>query len=403
MTQRLLVHIDETWPANRAASWVVLDDRDRVLQQGQSEPAHWPAADDCEVVLSAPQCSWLETRIPKAAKKEQDRLLRYALEPLLIRDIDEQHLTVTHQRQADDGINAGVLIVSRNRLRAIVALLSEIARPPSRIVSELQAAPAMESGWTLTLAPAGYGILRTAPTCAIATDQSQLVPVIRHALERSTADGTQPGIVEVFQPGGTSLVDLQQLGHDTGLTFKQAAPYRWWQAAGRCTDLLHGEFAPLHSGRKGLRQFRSPLLFLLATFVLFLVVNLGHLLWQEHQLGTIEERMQRLLATALPNTPAIAPALQLHRHLDERRSLHGQLRENDFLSLLLAYSEIRGSSAQNSVRKLTYAADRLELQLLPDSAGELATLRTRFAKLGYVAETPAGNMATLTISRPTAQ
>lgn len=396
MTQRLVVRIDETWPTRRAAPWVVLDDRDRVVREGQSEPAHWPATGECEVVLGAPQCTWLETVIPRAAKREQDSLLRYAVEPLLAGDPDGQHLTLTHQAADTDGLRTGILVTSRNRLRSVLAQLAEIGHAPSRAVSELQGVRGDESAWTLALATNEYCVLGIAPTQATATDRAQLTDMVTHALQATTRDA--PPTLEVVSAPGVSPVDLEQLGADTGLAVRQGAPWYWWQAAGRSANLLHGEFAPRHA-RGGWRAMRAPAMLAAAALGGFLAINTGYVLWQRHELEALEERMRRIMKVALPDTPAIAPAQQLHRHLDDSRSARGQLRDSDLLSLLLAYSAIRGAAAPESVRRAVYGEGKLEIELAPEADMRPEDIARRFTELGYQTELRSGSAPILTIAR----
>ncbi|MFA7271079.1 MAG: hypothetical protein WC073_17215, partial [Sterolibacterium sp.] len=54
------------WPAEEAAcEWALLNAQGSLLQRGCSEPRHWPAAEECEAVLSAEQCLPLKAQLPK--------------------------------------------------------------------------------------------------------------------------------------------------------------------------------------------------------------------------------------------------------------------------------------------------------------------------------------------------
>ena len=103
MSHRLLLAIDEQWPARPDCPWVLLGPDGQPTAEGHSEPRHWPAAAECEVVLTGPQCLWLEVPLPRAKRSDLPRLLAYALEDRLLKDPDTQHLTVSHRRPAGDG------------------------------------------------------------------------------------------------------------------------------------------------------------------------------------------------------------------------------------------------------------------------------------------------------------
>ena len=162
MSHRLLLAIDEQWPTRPACPWVLLGPDGRPVSEGHSEPRHWPAAAECEVVLTGPQCLWLEVPLPRAKRADLPRLLAYALEDRLLKDPDTQHLTVSHRRPAGDGERelTGVLVVARERLRQITAQLAAIGRPPRRMLAEVQTAPSGGEAWQLSLSAAG-AILRS--------------------------------------------------------------------------------------------------------------------------------------------------------------------------------------------------------------------------------------------------
>ncbi|MCK0511162.1 type II secretion system protein GspL [Aromatoleum buckelii] len=401
MTQRLIIYIDETWPVIPSAPWVLLDERNRIVQEGRSEPAHWPAVPHCELVLGGAQCSAFETRIPKAARREQERLLRYALETQLLKDVDAQHLAVTHQRGEGAGLEAGVLVISRARLRTVLARLAEVGRVPLRAVAELQAVPDAGSSWTLALGPTGGGILRVDATHAFVADAGALADILAHALLQARASGAEPDALEVRRaptaPGSVEPAALA--GAVAGLRVEAGSAYRWWETPAGSADLLHGEFAPSQRGSAARQAVRRPLILAAVSVAVFVAVNLAFVLWQRHELDGIEERMRRLFVTAVPDTPAIAPALQLRRHLDEARSLHGELREDDLLALLWAYTEIGGSAAPASVRTLDYEAGQLKLTLDAAAASEVAVLEKRFALLGYVVRSTGDAAPSLMLSR----
>ena len=154
MSTRLLLAIDEQWPTRPDCPWVLLGDDGQPVSEGHSEPRHWPAAAECEVVLTGPQCLWLEVPLPRGARRDLPRLLAYALEDRLLKDPDTQHLTLSHRRPADDGERdlAGVLVVARDRLRQLIAQLTAIGRPPRRVLAEMQTAPAGGEVWLVEAA-----------------------------------------------------------------------------------------------------------------------------------------------------------------------------------------------------------------------------------------------------------
>ncbi len=396
MTQRLIIYIDENWPEQASAPWVLLDERDRLVEEGNSEPRHWPAADICEVVLGATQASWLQTQLPRTAQRHLDRVLRYALENQLVKDVEDQHFTITHRSPSGDGITADVLVVGRSRLRRLIAQLDVIGRKPSRMVSELQSSPLSSHPgdvWTLTAGPTGAIVIRYGEQRAIATEAAFAEDILTHLLQQARSDNRAPQALEIHVAANAALppeIDAAALQASTGLTCQTKSRRKWWRGMRSASDLLHGEFAP-----KGVRTpftgLRGPLWLTAAACVIWLTISFGGVIWQRSQLHTAEARIQRLFEAALPNTPPISPSLQLNRALDEIKSQHGLLRGDDFLSLLAVYGEIRGSGARHSINALEYDNGTLRITLKEPDDVELAVIQARFAALGYNLSTSGDN------------
>ena len=385
MNTRLIVHLDESWPETPSAPWVVLDDRDRVVSEGHSEPRHWPAAQRCEAVLSAPQCSWLDTRLPAGGRSDQTRLLRYALEEQLLRDVDEQHLTVTARHKLDEGFSVRVLVCARPRLQRIVAQLKALGRPPQRITSALQQATLPPDSWSLSACPDGGFILNPAPAPAIAVDPDTVLPMLEHLLDR--AAGKRPARLRVTALSGElppAQAALEALATRHGVALETVPAPVWWQGHAQAADLLHGEFAARSSGGV-LRQARAPLMLAALAAFIGLLALLGEVLWKAQQLEATEARLRRLFETAVPGTPAIAPAVQLRRALDEARARHGQLRESDFLTLLDSFADIGGNATRHAIAALEYNADNGTLQVRydPTRLTQTELLQARLHTLGH--------------------
>lgn len=395
MSQKLIVYIEEFWPEHPSAPWVLLDDRDRQIEAGQSEPRHWPPGADCEVVLSGTQCAWLETRLPNAGRSEQARLLRYALEDQLIRDVDEQHLTVTRRTPGDDGVNTAVLVMGRQRLRQLLAQLEQLGRKPARMSSEMQAASGQPDAWIVTIGPTATWVVHTGTAPALAIDADSAPGLIAHLAAGAHAQARAPATIEIRSTFASMQPDPSELAELTGQTVQAGPAYAWWSGRNAAADLLHGEFEPRGTGAGWHHRLRAPLALAAGAAALMLVTSLAEVLWQRHQLGNLEDRMRRLFETSVPNTPAIAPALQLRRTLAEVRARHGQLRDDDFLALLDAYTEIGGAGTRHSISRLEYADGIVQMRLDGAPPEDPALLQARLGALGFDAGSDGGTTLTL--------
>lgn len=365
MSHRLLLAIDEQWPARPDCPWVLLGPDGRPVSEGHSEPRHWPAAAECEVVLTGPQCLWLEVPLPRAKRADLPRLLAYALEDRLLKDPDTQHLTVSHRRPAGDGERelTGVLVVARERLRQITAQLAAIGRPPRRMLAEVQTAPSGGEAWQLSLSAAG-AILRSGAEAGVALDAELLAPLLAAQAATARAANTAPAHVALHLAPGCPAPDLAALQAEAALDIRPGAPYLWWEgAAGKVANLLHGEFAFREQGGGWLGRLAPAAALGVGALALWFVVGVGEVLWLRHQQDSIEERIERIYRSSFPNGPVVAPAAQMRQQLNLERARHGLLRDDDALALLAQAAEALGTDAAGGVAALRYEDGRLDLTL----------------------------------------
>ncbi|HPI58874.1 type II secretion system protein GspL [Zoogloea sp.] len=384
---RLLLAIDEHWPTRPECAWVLLGPDGQPLSEGHSAPRHWPAADECTVVLTGAQCLWLDVLLPRGARRDLPRLLSYALEDRLLKDPDTQHLTLSHRRPADDGERdlAGVLVISRERLRSLMAQFAAIGRVPRRIVAELQTASADDAGWHLSLSAEG-AILRTDTGTGLALDRDILIPLLAAQAASARAANAAPAQIDLHTAPGSPAFDLAAAATESGLSLRPAAPYLWWQGNERqAANLLHGEFAGRDQGAAWIGRLRAPALLAMAALGLWLATNVGEVLWQRHVLGGFESRIERVFRSAFPNAPVVAPAAQMRQQLNAERARHGLLRDDDALALLAQAAEALGTDATDGIAALRFEDGRLDLTLSGPAAARAEALVGLLASRGLLA------------------
>jgi general secretion pathway protein L len=341
MSHRLLLAIDEQWPTRPDCPWVLLGPDGQPTAEGHSEP---PLARRrrMRVVLTGPQCLWLESAAARAKRSDLPRLLAYALEDRLLKDPDTQHLTVSHRRPAGDGERelTGVLVVARERLRQVTAQLAAIGRP-RRVLAEVQTArPASDAGISAVGRRRDPAQQREA---GIALDADILAPLL--AAQAATARAnTAPSRRAAPRPR-LPEPRPRALQAETALDVRPAR-YLWWQgAAGKAANLLHGEFAFREQGGGWLGRLAPAAWVGGAALALWFVVGVGEVLWLKHQQGGIEARIERVYRSSFPNSPVVAPAAQMRQQLNLERARHGLLRDDDALALLAQAAEALGTDA----------------------------------------------------------
>lgn len=382
MTTRLIIRIEEHWPLRPLASWVLLGQDGRISAEGESEPQHWPGADECWVVLAGPQCLWLEARLPHAARRDARRLLGYALEERLLGDPDSQHMTITHRRRVDGtSEEVGVLVVARERLRELLAQFSALGRTPTRFVSEVQLAPNGDDAWHISLI-GGTAIVRPGPDTGFATDIELLPAVLDTQQSAARTANRETQRLALHRAAGSAQPYPQEISESV-----DGQPYRWWLDAAKANNLLHDEFSVPGNRPAWLRELRVPALIALLASTVWLLGSLGEIIWQRHQLAGIEARLTRTFQSAFPNSPPIAPLARMRQQLNVERSRHGLLRDDDALALLAAVADLLGDETVDQFAGLSYVDGRLDLRWrtsLPRT--RLADLKSGLAARGLLAE-----------------
>ncbi|WP_417068263.1 type II secretion system protein GspL [Niveibacterium terrae] len=358
----LRLYLTENWPSEPACEWVQIGPDGRVAAEGRSEPRHWPAAERTEVVLAGSQCVMLTARLPKAARREQDKLLRFAFEDQLIQDPESQHLVIADE----EGDQVRALVVGRDRLRQIIAQLEALGRKPARVYAAIEACrPGNEAGWTL-LRGAEQALLHGANALPFAFDaQGADVPELLLASAAQAREASRlPSRLLLRSAPGLASVDCRAWSEKLGLPVEAGEPWSWHAFSSAC-NLLQGEFRPAGDRAAWLRPARPALALLVGVLALELVVSLGQVLWQRQQLADARHTMQTVFKSAFPNQPLVDPVAQMRTGINAERRGHGQLGDDDLLPLLAATGEALGADARDAVAQMKFEGGKLELKLSP--------------------------------------
>lgn len=397
-TLRLL--IPESWPETPRAAWALVGPQGHLLQQGESEPRHWPVADACEAILAGAQTVLLRARLPKAPRSERDRLVAYALEERLAQDTDQLHFTTVLQR----GEAAAVVVVDRDRLRRVLAALQAAGRPAAAVRSELEAVAAGDDGWVLTIGHDG-GLLRQGPWAACAWDKpgddGGTPWLVGRTLAAARQAGEAPARIELRPAADAGPVDAAAWQRDLGVPVSVGAAYRWYET-GAAADLLHDDFAPPRRQGTWLRQLKPALWIAGAALGLDLVAGVAQAAWLRHEVDGLRQQTEALFTATFPGATIVDPALQMRRQLNDLRTRQGQLRDDDLLALLADLAAVLGAGADNAVQALQYEDGRLEARVDLPPELDAETVRRQLAARGIDAvakEGGAGRQLVLALQR----
>ena len=383
----LRIYVGDSWPKPAKAPWALLNADGELVQEGTSEPAHWPPSDECEIVLSGTQTAWLKARVPeKMPRGEHERLLAYAFEEKLLQEPGSQHFTMLER----DGDQLGVIVVARARLQQLVTVLATLDRPASNLYSALQAAPAGTDAWHLTL-DHNIAILRRNQHEALTLDlgpNDEPPPMLKILLAaRASEEPPKPLILHLAN--GAELPDTAKWANDLGVEVSLGAEFSWYRIGGDVASLLHSEFAPRHRRQAWLARVKPALWLAAGALMLDLAFGLAQVVWQRHQLNVTDERITQIFQRAFPNTPTINPVAQMQRQLDSLRGQIGQLRCDDVLVILAAVGDALGADGRDSVQSLRYEDGSLELSLTPLVAARVGSIREQLAMQGLNADAKA--------------
>jgi general secretion pathway protein L len=358
----LRILVGRSWPTDVKARWALIAPDGSLVEEGESDPSHWPAADQCEAIVSCDQAVWQRVRLPEGLPRgEFTRVLANVLEDKLIDDSESQHLTVT-SRQGED---VRVLVIARKRLRDIVTRFAALGRPLSRLYSELQVSPCGEDGWHMALIGTS-AILRRDSEDGVSLDVAEdgsPPPLVVDVAASIAAHGEPSPVLTVHSPDGSRLPNLDSWAVASGLEVRGGAPYRWYAVTGKANDLLHGEFAPVHRHRALLSSIRPALWLAALIMAADLVLGAVQVGWLRYQLSESQERMTSMFNATFPNTPAVSPAMQTKKELDRLRSPLGLLRADDALTLLVAVSESMDVQTGERIQRLRFEEGTLEITL----------------------------------------
>lgn len=373
----LNVLIDESWPETPLADWVLFSPRGEVLQQGRSEPRHWPPADRHVAVLAGAQVSICTVKLPNARRQDRERLIAYALEERLPAETEGQHFTLIEQ----DGERAVVAIVEAARLRRVLATCAASERPLAAAFGRLQCLPSVAGA-------------------AVCVDEGTM----RYW---RWPDGS--GFCEDWLPNAEAPVSWLAQKHRQSATIERvmgpasvAAAFelpeadaepksRQWFFTTPATNLLHGAFAPPQAGGSWRQRLRWPLRMAGAALVLHLSAGVVSAMVARQAETKLNAQTRAIFEAAFPGAAIVDPVLQMRRQLNELRPQNGGLRDDDLLALLAALADALGSNSRDAITRMTYEAGALEVNLAPALDQKARqTLIASLAMRGIAAQQSAG-------------
>lgn len=352
--------IPPTWPReNAACDWALLDDSGRLLQSGYSDPRTWPAAESCELVLTAEQCVCLTAEVPTKARNLKDEVIVGALEDQLLGDIDDEHWVVG---RADGAGKTPVWLVRRQRVADILETLRQLGRKPLRLVWEVQLLPWRTGRWSVAVS-AKRGLARRDADSGWAFDVSGDAPPIELllALEEAGRLDRRPAGLELLAGAPVGL-DLARWQRELGIPCEASEPWDWrTMSLVKATNFLIGDFAP-RGGNQFYRRYLPAAWILGAALGIHVLALTGEWLWLDQRAGSLRAEILMRYQQSFPGSRAILdPYAQMHMDAGRLANTRGELGSADFLALLTAASADITPEA-GSVSRLKYENRQLRIE-----------------------------------------
>ncbi|MDD2742362.1 MAG: type II secretion system protein GspL [Rhodocyclaceae bacterium] len=389
MNPSLTLFIPSDWPAQRRdCSWLLRDARGQLLQQGCSEPAHWPLPASsagqaqatnnppaqheplaCHLVLCGEQVAGHAVALPKSALGRSPEVVAAALEDSLLDDANNLQFAVLPEAAAA-GENATVGVISRQRLAAIGEMLKSLgllplSAWPLSLCLPAKTAALIDNELTLPLPAGGFVTLNNDAGLGDWLDalahESVPFPLPCWVPGQHTTPEVQAQLAQ------TSAGRLQIIEAKTPLTVPGGAGF------------LYGDLAPPRAPMALARELKIALRLAsgFALLIFFLAsLQWGWLSWQAKQYRQEIETSFRIVS---PQGAMVDPLLQMQRQVDTALHAAGQLRAGDFLRLLEALAEL--SAKQPNITELSF--EKAHLRIAGElSEQDLQALKQRSRKLG---------------------
>lgn len=389
---KLILAIEEHWPVQPDCSWILLDKKGRILQEGKSNYKHWPNAAETEVILIGSQTLWLETNIPRGSVKELKSLVEYALEQRLLKDPDTQIITLTHRRSTSDTNPdiAGTIVVSRDRLYTIINQLKAIGRYPSNVFSELQNTPCPNDSWQLNIAEGG-AILCQSRFSGTFIDSNLFDQLLDIKLNEAVRNDLKPSKIFCRYSPGINQFDFSQISSKFNIDVIVQDAYSWWNVDRKQSSNLLPKELSYKSAHSNLRKFYAPIALLFAAYSIWVLSTLIESMWLGNENKAIDQQIAQIFTNTFSNATSVSPTAQLKQALNIERSKHGLLKDDDALLLLSNTLEVLGSDNGGKIHKIEYSEGRLDLSIDGDLNSRSSAITHLLRQRGMYADTKQEN------------
>jgi general secretion pathway protein L len=363
----LRLYLPREWPSEEpGCSWALLTRDFRVIGRGSGIPSQWPAADECEAVVTADQVSWLSISLPEKMGRDASRIIAYALEDKLIQPPETMHIVLSKEA-------GSAIAIGRARLGEITEAVRAAGRKLDRLFVDMQLSAPADGEWTICR----YGestFLRMGSQSGLAIDWPGTAPPEALAIAVARAHGKLPTRLVVRLPAGKAATidgwaSVLGLPVVAGTSFDPLAA----STAG-ANNLLTGQFAPTGASEAAGRRSRVALIALAALALGHTMLSLADWAWLAYRASVLREESVAIYRQTFPENkaPLLDARVQMQREVDSALRLRGRVGSGDMLAMLATISEELPAGVQP--RRILFDRSVLELVAMLPEVPRLAWL-----------------------------
>lgn len=369
----LRLYLPREWPGEEAGcSWTLLARDFRVIGRGSGIPSQWPAADECEAVVTADQVSWLSISLPEKMGRDASRIIAYALEDKLIQPPETMHIVLSKEA-------GSAIAIGKARLGEISEAFRAAGRKLDRLFVDMQLSAPADGEWTICR----YGestFLRMGSQSGLAIDWPGTAPPEALIIAVARAHGKLPTRLVVRLPSGKAAT-IDGWASVLGLPVVAGTSFDPLSASTEgANNLLTGQFAPSGASDAPGRPSRLALVAFAALALGHTMLSLADWAWLAYRASVLREESVAIYRQTFPENkaPLLDARVQMQREVDSALRLRGRVGSGDMLAMLATISGELPAGVQ--ARRILFDRSVLELvAVLPEGAapGMASRLRAR--------------------------
>lgn len=369
----LRLYLPREWPGEEAGcSWTLLARDFRVIGRGSGIPSEWPAADECEAVVTADQVSWLSISLPEKMGRDASRIIAYALEDKLIQPPETMHIVLSKEA-------GSAIAIGKARLGEITEAVRAAGRKLDRLFVDMQLSAPADGEWSICR----YGestFLRMGSQSGLAIDWSGTAPPEALTIAVARTHGKLPTRLVVRLPAGKAAT-IDGWASVLGLPVVAGTSFDPLSASTEgANNLLTGQFAPSGASDAPGRPSRLALIALAALALGHTMLSLADWAWLAYRASVLREESVAIYRQTFPENkaPLLDARVQMQREVDSALRLRGRVGSGDMLAMLATISGELPAGIQ--ARRILFDRSVLELvAVLPEGAapGMASRLRAR--------------------------